>query len=80
MVGEMKYKCDRCEVEVPEGRLYVTVDRRMNGAGSSENDEKNFDLCRDCCYDGLKLLLKDLPYIKRQEFIREFMSQRKKIK
>jgi len=58
------YLCDVCGGRVPkENRFWVATDRRMDAAGSMDDEGHNFDLCLTHAVEALKHLTQRQPRV-----------------
>ena len=63
MATRVVYDCDWCKTRNVEARrMYVTVDRRSDAAGSMDDIDKELDLCTDCLAKALREFLGRLGY------------------
>lgn len=60
MVSKIIHECDRCGGICAGRTLTILVDRKMDLAGSIEDEFQNFDLCYSCSHAILHLLVSKL--------------------
>ena len=70
MAARTVHDCDKCGLKaISPLKVSVTVDRYTDAAGSRDNDDRDFELCANCCRIELQLFLDGLPHEEAQYWV-----------
>jgi hypothetical protein len=67
------FHCDSCGVELPQQQtVSIWMDRRLDAAGSPDDEYEYRDLCFNCLRIVAEKLLKEMPNGEKREVLRRW--------